>query len=141
MDRYIKNLLRPRSEWSVVHEAAAFGQPTLLKYALIVEPNVLTANPISPLHVAVSNVVIPNSLYSIQEFNNKLYIYQRAATESSSVNSVIEITPGNYSASALNAALQTKLNAAALGSALPMHAIIILSHSVSRSHKQIHPDL
>lgn len=55
MDRYIKNLLRPRPEWSVVHEAAAFGQPTLLKYALIVEPNVLTANPISPLHVAVSN--------------------------------------------------------------------------------------
>jgi len=56
-------------------------------------------------------------MFSIQNSNNKLYIYQRASVESSSTNSIIEITPGNYSASALNAALQTKLQAAALGSA------------------------
>jgi hypothetical protein len=56
-------------------------------------------------------------MFSIQNSNNKLYIYQRASVESASTNSVIEITPGNYSASALNAALQIKLQAAALGSA------------------------
>ena len=55
LERYIKDMLRPRPEWSVVHEAAAFGQPTLMKYALIVEPNVLTAHKVSPLHVAASN--------------------------------------------------------------------------------------
>ena len=55
LERYIKDMLRPRPEWSVVHEAAAFGQPTLLKYALIVEPTVLTAHAVSPIHVAASN--------------------------------------------------------------------------------------
>ena len=70
-------------------------------------------------HVAVTSVCLPNSMYSVQQgVNDKLYIYQKDATsESSSVNSIITISAGNYSATTLNTAIQQGLTAAALGSA------------------------
>ena len=70
-------------------------------------------------HCAISSIVIPQSLFSVSSgVNNKLYVYQRhSITESLSVNNIIEIASGNYSASALTVAIQQGLQAVALGSA------------------------
>jgi len=71
-----------------------------------------------PVHCAISSVVIPNSLFSVMSnVNDKIYVYQRHATESSSINSIVTIPAGQYSATALNVAIQVGLTAVALGSA------------------------
>ena len=70
-------------------------------------------------HCAVASVVIPNSLFSVQTgVNDKLYIYENHPTvASSSVNRIVTLAAGNYSATALNVALQVVLRQNALGSA------------------------
>ena len=71
-------------------------------------------------HVAVASVVIPNSLFSVQtNVNDKLYIYENHPTvDTSSVNRIVTLAAGNYSATALNVALQVVLRQNALGSAV-----------------------
>ena len=68
--------------------------------------------------LTVQDVCLPNVFYGINSSNNKLYIYQKHPTVlSNSVNSVIEIAEGNYTATALGSAILAGLTAAALGSA------------------------
>ena len=73
----------------------------------------------SECHVAVTSISLPNAFYSIQQgVNDKLYIYEKHATvESSSQNRIITLTSGQYTSTALNAAIQQGLNTNALGSA------------------------
>ena len=70
-------------------------------------------------HVAITSISLPNAFYSIQQgVNDKLYIYEKHSTlESSSQNRIIVITSGQYTSTALNAAIQQGLNTNALGSA------------------------
>ena len=69
-------------------------------------------------HLCVTSVCLPNVFTGINSSNNKLWIYQKHPTVlSSSVNSVIEVAEGNYTATTLSTAILNGLNAAALGSA------------------------
>jgi hypothetical protein len=55
LERYMKDPLRPKEYWTILHEAAAFGQDTMLKYALMVERSQPGPGAITPLQVAVTN--------------------------------------------------------------------------------------
>ena len=68
-------------------------------------------------YCSVRNVSLPNVFYSLMNSNNRLYFWQQHETTASlSVNTIITIPEGNYSNSSLTSALQTALNANALGS-------------------------
>ena len=61
LQRYVKGAQAVRAStrkgsWNILHEAAALGQPTIMKYALVVEKAGVNPGPggISPLHVAVT---------------------------------------------------------------------------------------
>ena len=58
LQRYLKGAAGvPQGYWTILHDAAAFGQPTIMKYALVVEKSGVQPGPggISPLHVAVTH--------------------------------------------------------------------------------------
>ena len=69
--------------------------------------------------LAVTSVSLPNVFFGIQSgVNDKLYVYQQhSTTESLSVNSIITLPAGNYTASTLSSSLLSGLQAAALGGA------------------------
>ena len=69
--------------------------------------------------MCVNSVSLPNVFHSIQAgSNDKLYVYQKhPSVEAQSVNNIITIPQGNYTATQLGTAILNGLTAAALGSA------------------------
>jgi hypothetical protein len=70
-------------------------------------------------HVAVTSCSIPHAFYGIQTgVNDKMYVRQiHPSIPSSSINSILTVEAGNYSATSLSQKISAKLNAAALASA------------------------
>ena len=69
--------------------------------------------------MAVTSVSLPNVFFGISAgVNDKLYIYQQhSTTESLSVNTILTLPAGNYTASTLSSSLLSALQAAALSGA------------------------
>ena len=70
-------------------------------------------------HIALTSASIPHAFYGIQTgVNDKLYIRQiHPSLPSSSINNVLVVEAGNYSATSLSQKISAKLAAAALASA------------------------
>ena len=92
------------------------GSPTYFHYEFGQDVDCTGPGKVS---MAVTSVSLPNVFFGIQAgVNDKLYVYQKhPTTESLSVNSIITIAAGNYTATTLNTAILNGLTAAALGSA------------------------
>ena len=88
------------------------GTPTRFRYELPMDQECTEKT-----HVAITAVSLPNVFYGVQtSVNDGLYIYEKhSTTESLSQNRILLIPTGNYSATTLNAQIQTLLNAGGLG--------------------------
>ena len=88
------------------------GTPTRFRYELPVDQECTEKT-----HVAITSVSLPNVFYGVQtSVNDGLYIYEKhGTTESLSQNRTLIIPAGNFSATTLNAQIQTALNTGGLG--------------------------
>ena len=80
------------------------------------------------VHCAVTSVVLPHVWYGISAVNNLFYVRQVATNPASSVNNILTIPPGNYSASALAA----KLSQLLAGVALSTHTYAVSYSAVTQ---------
>jgi hypothetical protein len=80
------------------------------------------------VHCAVTSVVLPHVWYGVSNINNLFYVRQVASNVASSVNHILTVPEGNYSASALAA----KLSQLLAGVALSTHSYAVSYSAVTQ---------